>query len=606
MISLNKNTLKDNWQLLLVLVATLLVYAKFIGYGHISWDDPEMVFKNKDVINFNVYNFFKSHYVGNYLPITMLVHAFVYQLFGASDAAHHAVNILLHLINGIVLYKLTALLFNKKSVSILTVLVFLLHPLQIENVGWISELKTLLSNLFLLLALIQFHNHLASTKLKHLLLCFLFFILGTLCKPSAVILPVLLILFILFYYKTLKRKETIYTIPFFVVAIFFGIVNLKTQAADLFINHAHEFPYYQRIGMAGFALLNYLKLSFFPINQSVIYPYPEITNIKLIVGYLVLLLIIGLLLFSLIKKKINILFFILFFIVSLGLVLQLIPFGEVLNADRYMYLAIVPLIWFVATLIKNNYKIYYYVALLFLLTTASFIRGSFWKSALSIYEDIIQKYPDSFVALNSAGSECMFLNYDTKSLDYFNKATQVAPQNYKGFYNRGLLFLKMNKPELAVQSFNQTLALYDYNKALVGRANAYYLLQDFSKALNDANSVLQKDSKNDKAYFVIANCNNDINQLEEAIKNYNICISINPDNADYYFKRSIAFGKTQNFEKCLQDLNLCIEINPNYYEAYYWRGVVKVNIKQNPCEDFSVAAKNNYEPAINAINKYCK
>jgi hypothetical protein len=47
-------------------------------------------------------------------------------------------------------------------------------------------------------------------------------------------------------------------------------------------------------------------------------------------------------------------------------------------------------------------------------------------------------------------------------------------------------------------------------------------------------------------------------------------------------------------------------MDPNYAEASYWKGVAKVNLKQDPCEDFKKAAIQNYEPAVEAYNKYCR
>jgi hypothetical protein len=56
----------------------------------------------------------------------------------------------------------------------------------------------------------------------------------------------------------------------------------------------------------------------------------------------------------------------------------------------------------------------------------------------------------------------------------------------------------------------------------------------------------------------------------------------------------------------LNDLDKCIGLNPSYFEAYYWRGVAKVNLKQDPCENFKIAAQNNIQSAVQALNNYCK
>jgi tetratricopeptide (TPR) repeat protein len=603
-----KNIISQNFVLSIALIITAIVYFKFLFFGHISWDDPEMIFKNKFVKEFDVKALFTNHFVGNYIPITMLMHAIAWLFFENSDGAHHFVNILFHLINGVLVYQLGKRLFKNELVSNLGAIIFLLHPMQIESVGWISELKNVLSTTFYLVALLYYLNFIDSSKKKDYILCLLCFILGCLSKSSAVVFPVILICLDIFIRRTISLKFIINKAPFLLLAIVFGIINIKTQTADLFINHSHEFPFYQRTGFAGFALLKYLILFLFPFNLSVIYPYPA-TNISVfVIGFCVIAGLLVLIFLFIKQKKYSALSVLLFIIFNLILVLQFLPFGEALYADRYIYVPIIGFAWLLAMALSKLKLRATIISIVFiaLLSVLSFARSNAWKSAIILYEDIDKKYPDQFIVLNSAGVESMLLNNDTKALEYLNKAVFIAPRNYKGFYNRGLLYLKNNKPNEAIKSFNQAIALYDYSKAYVGRASAYYALQDFPKAINDANYVLRTDGNNTRAHFVLGNCYNDLNRLQDAINEYNKCIELDNNEAEFYFKRGIVNGKKQDFNACINDMNVCLKLNPDYYEAHYWRGVAKVNLKQNACEDFKIAAQKNYQPAITAFNKFCR
>lgn len=608
MFSKLKNIFSQNLVLSVALIITLLVYFKFLFFGHISWDDPEMVFKNKFVRDFNIKELFTGHFVGNYIPVTMLTHAIAWLLFENNDGAHHLVNILFHLINGILVYQLGKRLFKNDLVSNLGAVIFLLHPMQIESVGWISELKNVLSTTFYLAGTLSYINYVTYSKKKDYILCLLFFILGCLSKPSVVIFPIVLICLDILINKKISVKFILNKIPFLLPALLFGIINIKTQTADQFINHSHEFPIYQRIGFAGFALLKYLILFLAPVNLSVIYPYPSINISVFIIGFFLFAFILALVFLFIKQKKFEPFFIILFIALNLILVLQFLPFGEVLYADRYMYIPVIGFAWLLGLLLsklKIPVNALSFVLIL-LFSVFSFTRANAWKSALTLYEDIDKKYPNQFIVLNSAGVENMFLNNDNKALEYLNKAVAVAPRNYKGFYNRGLLYLKNNKPEEAIKSFNRVLELYYYSKAYVGRASAYYMLQDFPKAINDANYVLKTEQNNTRAHFVLGNCYNDLNRLQDAMSEYNKCIELDKDEADFYFKRGIVNGKNQDFNACIKDIDICLKLKPDYYEAYYWRGVAKVNLKQNACDDFKLAAQKNYEPAIAAFNKFCR
>jgi hypothetical protein len=70
-------------------------------------------------------------------------------------------------------------------------------------------------------------------------------------------------------------------------------------------------------------------------------------------------------------------------------------------------------------------------------------------------------------------------------------------------------------------------------------------------------------------------------------------------------RRAILHGKMQQFQMCLQDLNACTDIDANYAEAYYWKGVVKVNIKQNPCTDLRRALELGFTAAQQPLMTYC-
>ncbi|MDI1356281.1 MAG: tetratricopeptide repeat protein [bacterium] len=608
MLKNRQHLLKEHLVFSFVLLLAVIVYFRLLVFGHISWDDPEMVFKNAAVQQFDLKAFFSSHYVGNYVPITMIMHALGWFLFENSDGAHHFVNIFFHLINGVLVYRLGRKLFQSEPIILLGAIVFLLHPLQMESVAWIGELKNVLSTTFYLLGLLYYVEFKSKKNISRYFLVFLFFVLGCLSKSSVVVFPLSLVCLDLLLDKKLILKQLLNKIPFFVVSVVIGFVNIQTQTADQFINHAHEFPFYQRLGFAGFALMKYLILFILPVKLSVIYPYPQLKWSVFALGFLMLIGIIFLV-YYLIKKNnlawLGVLFLIL---VNLVLVLQFLPFGEVLFADRYLYVPIIGLGWVLGkfvSLIKIPETVLCIILAIFF-SVMGFSRAGVWKNSITLYEDILKKYPQQFVALNSAGVECMFRSEDRKALEYFNRAVDAAPNNYKGYYNRGLLLLKNRSAELAIQNFNQTIQLYNYSKAYTGRAAAYYMLNDIPKAMTDANTVLLMEPENARAHFILGNCYNDLNKLDEAMAEYNKAIRAAVDEASYYFKRAIIYGKKQDFKSSLDDLELCVSLNPEYYEAYYWKGVARVNLKQDPCSDLRIAAEHGIEPAKSALKTYCK
>jgi tetratricopeptide (TPR) repeat protein len=592
----------------MIIVTAALVFSKLFNAGFLSWDDADYVTDNRDVHEFNLKALFTKFYVGNYHPITMLNYALDWKLFAKNALGYHIENIVWHLINCYLVYLFVSQFLKNSLSSLLVALIFCLHPLQLETVAWIAERKNLLYTFFLLLAAINYLSFLRYSTTKYWVLTLLFFVFSVLSKPSAIVFPILLFAIDYIYFQKFSLNKWHLKIPFFIISIAIGVITLHAQAEGKFLNDSHDFALHQQVGYAGYAIVQYFSKFLFPIDLSVIYPYPVNVAAALLIGFASIILILFLLWKLWKQKQTTMLFGLLFFIINLLLVLQFIPFGEVLTADRYMYVPIIGLalmVVFISEKLKSYFK-YVLVVLPIVLSVFTYARSNVWKNSTQLYLDILNKYPHSFVALNSVGAEYMLgKNYDMASR-YLNKAINENVNYYKGYYNRGLMYAQTNRYKEALKDFNKCLYLKEYPKAYVARANVFYAMKDFPKAIQDVEKAIRLEPQNSKAYFVMANCHDDLNQLDKALSSYSKAINYSPETAIYYLRRAIVYGKMQNFNSCLNDLDAAIFINPDFAEAYYWKGVVKVNLKQSPCGDFQKALDLGFEEAKIPLQNYCR
>lgn len=594
---------------LILSVLVVVVYLKLFSASFISWDDGDVLLNNKDVHSFDFKAFFTNYYVGNYAPIAMISFAIDWLIFKGNATGHHAMSLLFHIVNSVLVYYLATLLLKDKLKSLLCAVVFCFHPLQVETVAWVSAKNNLVYSVFFLSGLICYAKFIIQDVKKYYIFALCLFIVSVLSKPSAICFPIVLILLDYLLKVKLDFKSVVLNkIPFAIVAIILGLATIYTRTEDKFINQNHAYAIHERIGYAGYAILQYIYKFFIPINLSVIYPYPQNKTVSLIMGYsIIVLFIFGC--FKLYKSKHKMaLYGLLFFVANLVLVLQFVPFGEVLTADRYMYLPIIGLSLALISFftVTEKYLKILFVTVVLVFGSLTFLRASVWKNSISLYSDILKKYPHSFVALNSLGAEYMLTkNYDL-SLRYLNAAINENTNYYKGYYNRGLLFAQTERIRDALKDFDKAIDLKQYPKAYIARANVFYVLKDFPKAMSDAETVLKTDVNNPKANYVLANCYDDLNQLEKALVYYSKTISLNSDNPLYYMRRAILYGKMQQFESCLQDLDACTNMDSNYAEAYYWKGVVKVNMKQNPCSDLKKAFDLGFIAAQQPLQTYCR
>jgi hypothetical protein len=95
---------------------------------------------------------FTQYFVGNYAPLQILSYMLDHALWGLHPAGFLLTNLLCHLVAGILFYLLVRRIDGRGSVALLAALFFLIHPVQVESVAWISQRKNLLAMVFSLAA----------------------------------------------------------------------------------------------------------------------------------------------------------------------------------------------------------------------------------------------------------------------------------------------------------------------------------------------------------------------------------------------------------------------------------------------------------------------
>jgi len=155
---------------LVVLGVVLGVFWSALDNGFVDWDDNGYILDNpliRSLSPSNLVNMLISLTPVYWQPMTWLSHAIDYQLFGLNPAGHHLVSIMLHGINGFLVFLLIHYFVvrahpkMKGSVAVLLVcvwvaLLFAVHPLRVESVVWAAERKDLLCALFMFSALLAY------------------------------------------------------------------------------------------------------------------------------------------------------------------------------------------------------------------------------------------------------------------------------------------------------------------------------------------------------------------------------------------------------------------------------------------------------------------
>jgi tetratricopeptide (TPR) repeat protein len=203
------------------------IYAPAL-HGSSLWDDDSQIFHNPALRSAaGLAAAWTAPATPDYLPLLGTVEWLQWQRWGARVTGYHATNIALHLLSALLLWRLLARLGARGGAW--AAWLFAVHPLAVESVAWMAELKNALSLPFLLLALTAYVDHDRDGRGRSnatALACFLAALLG---KSSVVILPAVLLLHALWRHGKIRREDLCASAPFFALAGLLGAVAVWFQ-----------------------------------------------------------------------------------------------------------------------------------------------------------------------------------------------------------------------------------------------------------------------------------------------------------------------------------------------------------------------------------------
>ena len=547
--------------ILIIGIISLLVVIVYQPSSHngFVYDDVLYIEKNPlltDLSFQGISNIFSKYVAGNYHPVTILSLAIDYHLFKGNPTGYHIMNIILHCLVTASVFFFTLKISKNLIGAIITSLLFGIHPLHVESVAWISGRKDLIFVLFFIISTLLYLYY-SETKTKKLYyLTLLFFCFSCLSKAIAVVLPV--IFFILDYYHGVKvsKRMLLEKIPFIIISIIIGLIAIDAQkdvgALKEITQYTNSFS--DKLFYACYGLFFYLYKFIIPINMSAIYPYPDKIDGSLPIIFLItpfiILIIIGLLIYFRKKSKVPIFSF-LFYFVSILPVLQLLPVGSAITADRYFYLSSIGLFFMIGIgfsfiynkfTIKKGYSQYINTSLItiaiivaVIFSVVSYQRTQIWVDNMSLYSDVILKEPNAaggYFGLGQALRENK--SYD-KAIQMYNKTIEINPKHSEAYFNMGNVYLEVKKYNKAVESYLKTIELNPgHLKVNTNLGSAYFSLQEYDKAAQ----AFQK------------------------------AIEINPRDMYACNNLGYCYYKQKDFAKAIEMFNKAIEIEPNYRQAY--------------------------------------
>ncbi len=390
--------------LMFMLIVTAVTFYPVLNADFINYDDTVMItgnWKIKSLATDNLKAMFFDMHERLYHPLVSISYALEYHFFGEDPYFYHAVNLILHLLNVLlvffIFFKLTK---GNFPVSFITAFIFACHPLHVEAVAWVSARKDILYAFFFLCSILAYIN---SDKQKNILylISLLMFAFSCLSKPAAVIFPIVLVLIDWFQGSKFQAKSFVKYAPFFLIALIFAFFTLNGYYLDSEKSTISHGALSANMMQAHFNILFYIFKFIYPAKLSIIYPNLA-SSLRIAAGIFVVYISLFACFISLKYTK-KVTFAFLFFIITLLPMLSILPIGDAYVADRYVYIPLIGLCYLAAIIfvyaykkIKNSgfKKIAAAILAVLMLTmcVVSHTRATDWKDSGTIFDSLIQNY----------------------------------------------------------------------------------------------------------------------------------------------------------------------------------------------------------------------
>ncbi len=462
------------------------IYAGYLNNDFV-FDDKILVEQNPLVKSLNLLpRVFKSgiydYWLGPqgydrmYRPLQMFSYFIDYRLWGNCPAGLRFTNLLLHYFNSILVFYLLGMFFKDRLLGQGAALLFLVHPVQISTVVYISSRADLLGGFFTLLTCILFLKFLDSAVVRLYYFSILAAGLALLSRENAV----LIILFpALLSYSAgqLKSKYKVLT-GFAVLSLMYLLMRFIIFGYGGWATHP---VYLSRLWAAvNFCniVFRYILLLFWPHNLHMLHTTPFIQKLSLPFAGLMItgLFVLAVVLISRRRKagrfypvsRFGLLWFLLGLLPAYFYFDAYSSLGGGLMAESWLYLPSIGFFAIIAYLCRLNKAGKFILwAAVFILAGVVLNQQPYWRSEVAFYERVTQFLPpDNIIQKNLAAAYIQSGSFK-QAEQLINKLEKYYPDTPVVFSLRGQYYLAKGQARLALDYFDRILGKNFFTNYLV-------------------------------------------------------------------------------------------------------------------------------------------
>lgn len=579
--------------LLLLPVATLLAYQPAWNGGFL-WDDEGHVTREELRPASGLARiWFSPGATQQYYPVLHSAFWLFHKMWGSAPLGYHLANILLHALSACLLF----VLLRRLAVpgALLAAFVFALHPVHVESVAWISELKNVLSGVFYLAAANAYLRYDASRTSRTYAVALGLFVLAVSSKTVTVTFPVAMLVVLWWLRGQLRFRQDVAPLaPFAAIGLVAGLVTVWFERTQIGAQ-GQEFAltFLERCLLAGRVVWFYAMKLLWPVDLVFVYPRWTIdaTNAAQWIYPAALLAVLAAA--WLVRRRTRtplaaLLLFCVTLFPALGF-FNVFPFRYSYVADHFQYLAslglIVPIAAAITVLgrrVTRRHAGLLTVPIVGVLAVLTWRQAHLYADSETLYRTTIARNPDAWFPRNNLAA--LLLEGDpapaqvVEAAGQLTEAIRLKPDYAEARYNLGTALERQGRIDDAEAEYRRVLTLdpgqpralnrlaaiaHDRASAMLERGLHFEEAGRLAEAEQAYRSAVHFDPARPAIYRALGRVLQKRERREDAIAAYLQVLPLDPTSFETHNDLGVLYAEAGDLQRAVKHFETAVRLRPD-------------------------------------------
>ncbi|MHB8907352.1 MAG: tetratricopeptide repeat protein [Syntrophales bacterium] len=531
----------------------LISYWGVVENDFIGFDDPAYVVENyqlqRGLTGGTTVWALTTTYMGNWHPLTWISLMLDWEMFRMNAAGYHWTSVIVHLLGGLFLFWGLSRMTASPWPSGLVAALFLVHPLHVESVAWVTERKDVLSGFFWMTGIWCYAKYAERPGLIRYLWVAFSFGCSLLSKPMAVTFPFVLLLLDCWPLRRTFGEKTSWLrlagekVPLFILSAAGSAVAFIIQKESAAMAPLSAIPLTDRLANATVSYVAYLWKTFWPEALSIFYPYdgpPSLGQLIIALAVLIAVTTISTIQF---RRRPYLIIGWLWYLGTLVPVIGLVQVGSQAMADRYTYLPLVGIfimvVWGGKDLLDGSRRQraiggFVSMAVVAILVFLTQIQVDYWKDSSTLFNHALRSTERNFMAHEILAEGMVKTGDLTGAERHYREAIRIRPNFKNACTGLGYLLMIQGKLDEASSLLERTLRIDP----------------KFAPAMKNLGYVRMRQRR-----------------LKDAIQLYRMAAPLLKEDPELFNNYGVALFFNGEKEKAVLHFRAALRIKPDYQEA---------------------------------------